>query len=88
MSMRDGLVCGILHEAHAPHVDFVHAAGILRKVACGATLEDSYLQGSSGGYLLRHDQAAPPAANDDHVRGFKTLQRDVILSALSPAKDA
>jgi hypothetical protein len=87
--MRDGLLCWILHQAHAPHVDFVHTAGILGEVAGRTALEDSYLQGRSGGYLLGHHQAAPPAANDDHIRGFKALHRDVILSAaLSPAKDA
>ena len=79
--MRDGLLCWILHQAHAPHIDFVHAAGVLRKAACGAALKNSYLQGGSGGYLLGHDQAAPPAANDDYIRGLKALQRDGILSA-------
>ena len=79
--MRDGLLRWILHQAHAPHVDFIHAAGVLGDVAGRATLEDSYLQSGSGGYLLGHDQAAPPAANDDYIRGLKGLQRDVILSA-------
>ena len=79
--MRDGLFCRILYQAQAPHVDFVHAAGVLGEVACRATLEDRHLQSGSGGYLLGHYQATPPAANDDYIRGLEGLQRDVILSA-------
>jgi hypothetical protein len=81
MPMGDGLFCRILHQARTPHVDFIHAAGVLGEVACRATLEDSHLQSRSGGYLLGHYQATPSAANDDYIRGLKALQRDAILSA-------
>jgi hypothetical protein len=78
--MSDGLVRRILYQADAAIVDFVHARGILRNIACRAPLQNDNIQGRPGGYFLRHDQTAPSAADDDYVCGFKAFQPDTILS--------
>jgi hypothetical protein len=80
--MRDGLVGWILQQADTTGVDFVHAVRILRNIARRTTLQNDHLQSSAPGYFFRHHQAAPTAADDHYIRGFKPLQQ------LSPAKDA
>ena len=72
--MGDGLVCRILQQADTAGVDFVHAAGVLRNIARRTTLQNDHLQSGSRGYFFRHHQAAPTAANDHYIRGFKPLQ--------------
>ena len=74
--MGDGLVCWILYQADAAIINFIHASGVLRNIARWAPLQNDDFQTRSGGYLFRHDQTAPPAADDDYVSGFKTLQPD------------
>src|ERR1700733_13814814 len=80
--MGDGLVGWILQQADAAGVDFVHAVRVLRDIARRTALRNDTLQSGAPGHFFRHHQAAPAAADDYYIRGFKPLQ------ALSPAKDA
>ena len=79
--MGNGLVGGILHQADAAIIDFIHAVGILRHVAGGSALKDNYIQSGSGSYFFSHHEAAPPAADHNHIRGFQALQPGTIPSA-------
>src|SRR5882757_8850244 len=80
--MGDGLMGRILQQADATSVDFIHAVCVLRNIAGRTTLQNDHLQSGAPGYFFRHHQAAPAAADDHYIRGFKALQ------PLSPAKDA